>query len=486
MKTSDPHLWELIRRLTPAEKRYFKTHFGAKRNRLVALFDVLNAQATYDETNARVTLDVSTAQFKVLKHQLRELLMKSWIAVSGKQGVKSKIRLGLEEVDLLLEREFFGEAAKKLRQLEALCARYGFTLYQYEVRERLHEIQHLELDFSDPDAGQHYRQLVALRMVLSQKQELAALQQRLEDWNAFTPARHELLIDVREKLCRLRAEHLDVGSLPAWLQTMAVCEDLLGGHDAAARYRAQVMDIFQADASLKDILPLSYLRALKHAATPARGQLALSEVEDIAARARRVIARYPRYSPHYIYFLWARVWACYRHKEWGRLAGELENACLDHLRTYRLGAFRTALKIYVIFAVAALMRADYPKARFFFRAYRESKVTKDEDLDRCVDLLELILWTEDDDAEKLRAQVAAYRRRLKKRDGHAYSPLYNFHLRLFARISKHPFEKDRLSAEALLEVANYPYDPLLFFYSFFHVERWLQAMSTRRAWREVV
>lgn len=486
MNMPTSHLWELIDRFTPAEKRYFKTHFASENSQLTTLYDIINTQSEYDEAAARELLGVAPKHYKVLKHQLQEQLLKSWVAINGKRSIKSKIRLGLEEVDLLLEREHFGEATKKLERLERICGQYGFTLYHYEVRERLHEIQHLELDFSDPDANRHYQELVHLQRVLYQKQQLSAIQQKLEDWNAFTPARHSVLQEIKQTLEQLRAEYMDVSSILAWMQNMAVCTELLGDEASADQYRANIHYIFSTNTSLKRSLPLSYLRALKHAASPARRYLSLAEVDRIANQARRVIAQYPQYSPHYIYFLWARIRTNYQHKQWDRIVGSLERACLEHLEAYQLGAFRTALKIYVVLAVAYLLRQDYEKAAFYLTAYRKSKVTKDENLNLCVDLLELILWMESNNMEKLWQRVLYFKRRLKQEGKENLSPLYNFHLNLFAEISSHPFEKDERTANALLEVANYPYDPILFFYSFFHIERWLQATATRQAWRKTV
>jgi hypothetical protein len=486
MNIPTSHLWDLIKGLTPAEKRYFKTHFGSSGSQLTLLFDVLNNQEVYDELAARESLGVKATQFKVLKHQLQELVMKSWVANSSKRSVKSRIRIGLEEVDLLLEREHFGEASKKLGQLERLCSRYGFTLYHYEVRERLHEIQHLELDFSDPEANDHYEELVHLQRVLYQKQQLSAIQQKLEDWNSFTPARHKVLQELKKTLEGLDAEYMDVSSRMAWMQNMTICAELLGDETTATSYREQVLEVYKQEPSLKENLPLGYLTALKHAASPARRLLSINYVEKIALQARRVIARYPQYSPHYIYFLWARIRVNYQHKQWDRIIGALASESEQHLAIYQLGAFRTALKIYVVLAVAYLLKGQYIPAESYIVAYRKSKVTKDESLNRCVDLLELIMWVESGNHEKLKQRINYFKRQLKKKGKGDFSLLYNFHLGLFANISKEPFSKDELTANALLEVANYPFDPILYYYSFFHIERWLQARATRQPWLAII
>ncbi|WP_367387941.1 hypothetical protein [Lewinella sp. LCG006] len=486
MNTPNPHLWKLINGLTPAEKRYFKTHFASSGNQLTLLFDTLNGQEVYDEQNARDVLGVKASQFKVLKHQLQELLMKSWVANSSKRSIKSRIRIGLEEVDLLLEREHFEEAGKKLAYLEQQCSHYGFTLYHYEVRERLHEIQHLELDFSDPEANQHYEELVHLQRVLYQKQQLSAIQQKLEDWNSFTPARHKVLQELKKTLEALKAEYMDLSSWMAWMQNMTICLELLGDEQTATRYREQIMEAYEQEPSLKENLPLGYLTALKHAASPARRLLSIEYVESIALQARHLIARYPQYSPHYIYFLWARIRANYQHKEWGRLIGTLARESKRHLDAYQLGTFRTASKIYVVLGVAHLLKGKFPAAEAYFTAYRKSKMTKDETLNHCVNLLELIMWVEADNQERLRQRIAYFKRKQKKSKQENYSLLYNFHLELFSDICKTPFSKDELTANTLLEVANYPFDPILYYFSFFHIERWLQATATRQPWLAII
>lgn len=95
MKTHKGHLWALVRSMTPAEKRYFKTHFALTAGQLTRLFDVLNAQASYEPALAMAAVGTSPAQYKVLKHQLQALIIKSLMAGSSQRSLRSKVRLGL-------------------------------------------------------------------------------------------------------------------------------------------------------------------------------------------------------------------------------------------------------------------------------------------------------------------------------------------------------------------------------------------------------
>mgnify|MGYP000223347653 CR=1 FL=1 len=483
MNSPKAHVWKLVNSLSPAEKRYFKTHFASTNNRLTTLFDLLNKADAYDENGVRTALAVPPNQFKVLKHQLQELLLKSLIANTGKRNAKSKIRLGLEEADILLEREHYREATKKLQRLELLCAKYGLTLYQYEVLERLHEIQHLELDFSDPEAGQHYEELVHLQGIMYQKQRLTAIQKQLEDWNPFTPKRHRKLQNIHQTLYHFPAEFLDRGSLLAWMQNMAVCTELLGDEKTATQYRELILEGFNLEPGWKEEMPLSYLQALRHAASSTRQLPSISYVNEIAQRARRLIARHPQYSPHYLYFLWARLQVYYLHQEWDKITGLLESDCIKHLERYTFGLSRTTLRIYVTLAVVRLIKGDYERAEKYLEAYRNSTMSKDPSLERSVNLVELILLTDSQQLEKMEKRLRYFKRRLRKRPEEIYSPLYHFHLKLFSNILKRPLEKGQLTSNALLGVADYAFDPILYYYSFFYIERWLQATAAKMSWR---
>ena len=108
--------------------------------------------------------------------------------------------------------------------------------------------------------------------------------------------------------------------------------------------------------------------------------------------------------------------ANYQHKEWGRLIGVLARESEQHLEAYQLGAVRTALKIYVVLAVAHLLKGKYAEAERYFAAYRKSKMAKDETLNHCVDLLELIMWVEADHQERLRQRIIYFKRKQKKQE----------------------------------------------------------------------
>ncbi len=485
MKTHKGHLWALVRSMTPAEKRYFKTHFALTASQLTRLFDLLNAQASYEPAQAMSALGTPPAQYKVLKHQLQALIIKSLIAGSSQRSLRSKVRLGLEEADILLERGHFDEAVVKLRQLEGVCAKYGFTLYQYEVRERLHEIQHLELDFSDPAAKGHYDQLLHLQRILTQKQALSAIQLTLDNWNPFQPSRRKQLFELQQQLRTMKAEHLDFHSMMSWMQSMAVCTELLGDTATAQQHRRLIVRAFADEPELRHELPLLYLRTLKLSADPIGSVLPLDKVNEITAVARRFIAQHPRFLPHYAYFLWARLRAHYMHHQWARIFGGVEQDCVEHLQSTTTTTSGTAQKIYLTLAVSHLIARHFEQTHHYIKACRSASDGTDLAFDCCLDILELIALMAEQQMERVRARQSVFAKRMKA--AHAdFSPLYNFHLQVLVQMSQRVHEQQDIAAQALLRVAEFPYDPILPYYSFLNIERWLQAVAAKRTWEVTI
>jgi hypothetical protein len=485
MKTHKGHLWELVRSMTPAEKRYFKTHFALTAGQLTRLFDVLNAQGRYEPAQAISALDTSPTQYKVLKHQLQALIMKSLIAGSSQRSLRSKVRLGLEEADMLLERGHFDEAVVKLKQLEGICAKYGFTLYQYEVRERLHEIQHLELDFSDPAAKGHYDQLLHLQRILTQKQALSAIQLTLDNWNPFQPGRRKQLLELQQQLRTMQAEHLDFHSMMSWMQSMAVCTELLGDAASARQHRRLIARVFADEPELRHELPLMYLRALKLSADPVGSVLPLDKVNEITSIARRFIAQHPRFLPHYIYFLWARLRAHYMHHQWARIFGSVEQACVEHLQSTIITTSGTAQKIYLTLAVSHLIARHFEQAHQYIKACRTASDGGDLAFDCCVNLLELIALITEQRMDKLQVRKRVFLKKLRSTNAD-FSPLYVFHLHVLLQMSQRVHEQQDIAAQALLRVAEFPYDPILPYYSFLNIERWLQAVAAKKTWEVTI
>ena len=107
MKIPTSNLFELIKAMSASEKRYYKRHYASEKNLTTDLFDFINKLEVYDEGEVKSHFKNTklSKNLKVYKVQLTDVLLKSLVSYYAKKSAKSKIRQGLEEIDLLLEKQ---------------------------------------------------------------------------------------------------------------------------------------------------------------------------------------------------------------------------------------------------------------------------------------------------------------------------------------------------------------------------------------------
>lgn len=486
MNTSSSSLWQLIQRLTPAEKRYFKTHFASTTNQLSALFDELNSQSHYQEETLKQKLGYSNNHYKVLKAQLHELIIKSLIANYGKKNLLSKIRLGLEEVDILLERELYKPANKKLRQLEQLCTQFGFTLYRYEIVQKMQDISQLEADLQDPLTQGYYEQLQQLEQTLDQKKQLHAIQLELEQWTPFTRERIPFAQKRLAQLEAMPAEYLDFQSNLEWMQCIATCFDILGDSRNAQLYRQQLLDNFAQDATLRERLPLHYLRALKAQVNPFAGSIDLATVQSAVLEAEKLIALLPQYRPHFIYFYWALLQVHFQEGQWQKILTSLANKAVNHIKEYQLHSYRISQQIKLLLGCTALIDNQAQLAESYLNYSGRKLAHKDVALSMANDLLCGVMYWKFQRLDELSKALLSYRRKWQRRGLLQASPLFKACMQLLQQLSAEPNEAHRPAQELLLELSKYNDDPMLFYFSFHYLEKWLQALASNREWQHVI
>jgi len=123
MKTPTDHIFQLISSMTAAEKRYFKRHYSSDKSLITSLFDVINSQSEYSEEEVKEHFGDSklSKNLKVYKVQLTDVLLKSLVSYHNKKSISSKIRMGLEEIDILMAKQLFDIAQSKVRRIKGIC-----------------------------------------------------------------------------------------------------------------------------------------------------------------------------------------------------------------------------------------------------------------------------------------------------------------------------------------------------------------------------
>lgn len=151
MKKPNDDLFQLIRAMSAAEKRYFKRHYASNKNQTTDLFDFINGMERYNEDLVKqefIDSKLST-NLKVYKVQLTGLIFKSLVSYHNKNNPDNRIRSILQEVDILMAKELYKMAAKRIKSLRNYCIKndaYIQLLSVIKKGDELMELGYLSVD----------------------------------------------------------------------------------------------------------------------------------------------------------------------------------------------------------------------------------------------------------------------------------------------------------------------------------------------------
>jgi len=143
MKLPTDHIFRIIHTMSASEKRYFKRHYASNSSLLTTLFDFINSMSFYDEEVVKENFSDSkvSKNLKVYKVQLADLILKSLVSYHSKNSIHSKIRIGLEEVEILIDKQLYDIALSKIKRVKNVCLKY-------EAFEHLFPILAIELSLN--------------------------------------------------------------------------------------------------------------------------------------------------------------------------------------------------------------------------------------------------------------------------------------------------------------------------------------------------
>lgn len=138
------NLFQLIKKLSPPEKRYFKlfaSRQGDKKS-YMDLFNALDEMDTYDEKKLRKKLGKASLgkQLPVLRNYLAELILRSLRSYYDERSADARIMNLIRETEVLFSKSLYRMCAKLLLRAEQLAAKnekFYLLLEVYRWQRRL-------------------------------------------------------------------------------------------------------------------------------------------------------------------------------------------------------------------------------------------------------------------------------------------------------------------------------------------------------------
>jgi len=492
MKTPTNNLFQLVNSMTAAEKRYFKRHFSSEKSLLTTLFDFINGMEKYDEEEVKQHFSKSTLSknLKVYKVQLFDLLLKSLTSYHSKRSVNSKIRIGLEEIEILIDKHIYGPAQNRLKKIKELCL-------QHEDYTKLFQILEFENQFKvfySVNPLSHAQELFEeLETSISHTEQASKLQKLLIELNSRKNEKGHKLLSGKEKvkynqlLGKLKKQY-DIPTLTLkeksyWYQIVSCIYDLLDKKGEAYQYKKECLSFFETQPSMIESHSRLYFSALHNFLSCCNSLEKYADLEEGIEKIKTLAKKYPYLHRNltFVYYLETRYY--FRQAKFSFIVDKLEKDILDHIADYNLEAEYISNSLFLHFTVTNLVLGKARKVQYFLRQLHSNPGKMPPAFIQTCTILEFISHYETNDYFIIQNLLLSFKRKIKK--DRNFSSFFKFLLSFFADLSKSDRETHKQLALAFREeMEAFHEDGVYNLLDGLHLHNWLNALIEQQPFSE--
>jgi hypothetical protein len=180
-KNSSEEVFELIRAMSQAEKRYFKRYlllYGGKESNIGKLFDAFNKQKSYDEEKLKRSATYLSG-FAQHKKRLGEIILRSLRSYHANATTYTRIKAHLIDAAILRQKRLYKYGISSLKKAGKLAAKTEDHLSELIVYNQLDEFL---FDARDPSIfDQHRENLLKEKKLISKYAELVEFKSRAKE-----------------------------------------------------------------------------------------------------------------------------------------------------------------------------------------------------------------------------------------------------------------------------------------------------------------
>ncbi len=489
MKTPTNNLFRLIDAMSAAEKRYFKRHFSSDKSLQTKLFDFINGMEAYDEEQVKQHFsDTNLAKnLKVYKVQLFDLLMKSLTSYHSKRNINSRIRIGLEEIEILIDKQLYSSAQVRLKKIKELCI-------QHETYSKLFQILEFENQFKVhysitplPPTDELFAEL---EHAVDRTESYYRLQKILIELNSRKNAKGHHLLTPTEKqqyqqmLLQLQENYsLDDISLKEkslWYQSISCIYDLLDEEDQSYAYKLEALSLFEAEPLKIESHSRLYFSALHNYLSCCNALKRYPELTEGIKKIKALAKRFPYLHRNmtFVYYLETRYY--YRQAKFHSLTSTLENDILRHIRQYDLEGEHISVSLFLHYTLIHLILDDAKRVQFYLRRLQNNTGNMPAEFSQTHGIIELISHYETSDYFIINNLLLSYKRKLKKES--EYTPYFKRLLDFFNQLGRQSKEEHAaLAADFIKQQPSYSEDGVFRLLQGLHLEDWLLAVANNQS-----
>jgi len=429
--------------MSASEKRYFKRHYSSEKNLTTDLFDFINGMQEYNEEEVKNNFsDTKLAKnLKVYKVQLTDLLLKSLVSYYAKKSVKSRIRQGLEEIDILLEKQLYGVALSKCKKIKDLAQSKQELEYLIPIMDC--EIRLLNFFKGDPEKDKQVQvsDVLEINDNIKSLYELKDLNYKLSDQNnrmgsdgikINTKEAAENLLNTRLKETDEKESfHFQFykNSSRAILYKM-----ILKNGEKEFHYKKRNVELFDQHSNLIENNGSTYFAALYNYLVCCRVQKRYEELEEGLVKIKKLVKDHPSLGRNAIYIYYLETKHQYESNNFEKIRNEIEPVVLAHIKKYRQENEHLSVLSFIYFSLTNLILKDYHQVHFYLRRLFDRSKALNNNYLRLFDTIELMSHLETEDYDVANLLISTLKRRTRTQK--SPSSFYTFLLKSFRDILK--------------------------------------------------
>lgn len=492
MKQPKGKIHQLIQAMSPAEKRYFKRHYASPQGNLTQLFDFLNNMQEYDEELIKKEFTDSklSKNLKVYKVQLLNLLLKSLVSYHSKNSPKSQIRIGLEEVDVLMSKQLYKHAHDRLKRIKKDCLKYEEYSYLIEISYKEFRLQYIQSDriglsknpvFSELKQNiERLEEQVKLTLLSSQVMDHRKSITKLDPTESYEEYCEQIMNST--PLMNINPEQLTFRSNLSRNIIFSNIYYFLKDKEKQQALKKYNVDLFEEFPHFKSYLTFEYLAVLLNYTNLCLEEKEFGKVEIMVEQAKLFAGNNPEFKRQLVYFYYALVRAKFEQQQFKENTSKIEEEIIQLITEYKIDKERIALIIYCHFALSYLALKKPKKVQAYILLMQHCHPDPRSYFAELIHILELIHHYETKDENIVANGVNSLQRKYKEQKNSFFGAL----LRLFNKLIRYPGQQGELARIFLEEKEQYKEDRIYFLFHYLELDTWLIALSNKKSYASEV
>lgn len=430
--------------MSAAEKRYFKRHYSSEKSLLTELFDFINGMERYDENQIKVYFKSSnlSKNLKVYKVQLFDLLMKSLTSHHNKKNIKSKIRIGLEEVEVLIEKELLDFAKSRIQKLKGICIKYEEFAYLIPVLEVEYQLDNfytvnsigIDKSYQLKEINTHAQTLINMFQLRSM---YSSLIDQYNHRNIYQLSETEIK-EYTSFLNNFDGDNQEQKTIKEQIftnQIIANIELLLHNNLEKKNDLLKAnLELFDEHHYFKEAHPRYYFATLYNYLNSCCNLKKYQELEKGIQSIKDHVEKYPAIRRNLLFVYYLEVQFHYTQENYSKITDELESNIQEHIKKYDQENDSLSARIYNVLIHTYLVLKDPQKGHYYLRRLQIIVKQLTPIHVQYAQILELIGHYDTNDFALIEKTINSIKRKRKKNND--YTPFFLYFLEVLEQMIK--------------------------------------------------